>query len=261
MTESKVIGLIPAAGAASRLWHLPTSKELLPLGFMHHEEEGKARRIPKVISHYLLDQFALAEIRQVIMILTREKLDILQYYDSGNKLGMDIGYVCVDKSISMPHSIARAHAWHQDRTIAFGMPDTIFSPPDAVRKLFEFHRQQNADLSLGLFRTQEPWRFGMVEMDDAQQVIQCIDKPSETFLEWMWGIACWEPTFSDMLLDRVASFEEVGKEEIVLGDIFQAAIEANLRVFGLPFDGGEYLDIGTSEAYEQAIVSLQRFDQ
>ncbi len=48
-TQREIIGLIPAAGQATRLAPLPCSKELYPIGL----ERGGAR--PKVVCEYLLD--------------------------------------------------------------------------------------------------------------------------------------------------------------------------------------------------------------
>jgi glucose-1-phosphate thymidylyltransferase len=259
MTEANIIGVIPAAGQASRLWRLPMSKELLPVGFIDHVEGEKTRQIPKVVSQYLVDQFVNAGVCQAIMVLTSQKLDLLRYYSSGQNIQLDLAYMLIEESISMPHSIARAHAWFASHTIVFGMPDTIFTPKDAVRKVLEFHKIKSADLTLGLFPTEQPWRFGMVEIEKTGQVTRCIDKPMESQLEWMWGTACWEPTFSDLLMNHLSTLPENSEVEIVLGDIFQIAIDEGLQVYGLPFVDGEYYDIGTSEAYANAIRTRDLF--
>lgn len=59
--EQEVIGLLPAAGQATRIAPLPGSKELYPIGF--RSVEGGSLR-PKVVCHYLLEKMRLAGIRK-----------------------------------------------------------------------------------------------------------------------------------------------------------------------------------------------------
>ena len=253
MNSRETIGVIPAAGAATRLWHLPGSKELLPVGFESLDVDGTARQVPKVISSYLIDQFLRAGVAKAVVILTDRKLDILHYYGGGHTPPIDLGFLLVEETTSMPHSIARAHNWCTDQRVVFGMPDTMFMPPSATQQLLSFHVEHEADLSLGLFPTQEPWRFGMVQMGETGRVVHCIDKPNDSTLKWLWGVACWEPRFFDLLEELVSGWSGNGEEELVLGDVFQTAIDEGLEVYGLPFEEGAYYDIGTPESYAKAV--------
>jgi dTDP-glucose pyrophosphorylase len=260
MSNSKPIAIVPAAGQASRLWRLPVAKELLPVGFTDIGQRDESKRIPKVVSQYLLDQLQAADVEQVLMILTSEKLDLARHYQSGVLEGLDLAYLLVDDSESMPHSIARGFSWYEDRTVVFGMPDTIFTPPDALKQLVASHHQSGADLTLGLFRTEEPWRFGMVAFHEDGSVSQCIDKPAETSLEWMWGAACWEPSFSRLLFEQLTQVKVEFSTEPVLGDFFRLAVENGMDVNALPFEEGSYYDIGTPASYAHAIRTWQLFN-
>ena len=53
-SHGEIVGLIPAAGRATRLAPLPCSKELVPIGFQT-AADGADRR-PKPVSQYLLDR-------------------------------------------------------------------------------------------------------------------------------------------------------------------------------------------------------------
>ena len=63
----EVIGLIPAAGRASRISPLPCSKELYPVGFRTVDNDKNHR--PKVISHYLLEQMRVANVKKAYIII------------------------------------------------------------------------------------------------------------------------------------------------------------------------------------------------
>jgi glucose-1-phosphate thymidylyltransferase len=245
MTE--LIGLVPAAGQARRLGLLPYSKELFPLGLQDLVIDGVAVKMLKVISQHLLDSMKKAGVKKFFFILGEGKSPIMDYYGNGHKFGGEIAYLYQERLWGMPFALDLARPWLKGETVLFGMPDTIFAPADAFVQLLERHRISGADLTLGLFRTDQPWRFGMVALDARDRVTRCIDKPATTSLEYLWGIACWSPTFTSFLGDELQAHPYNG-QEVVLGDIFQAAVENQLIVQGVRFEDGSYLDIGNPEA-------------
>lgn len=247
LAGKRLVGIIPAAGKGTRVTPLPGSKELFPVGFGEIEMEGKKRHYPKVVSQYLVDQMVTAGAEQIYMVISEGKWDILRYYGSGKRFGAYIVYLMVDDMIGMPYTINTAFPLVKDATVLFGMPDTIFRPDDALRLLLAQHERHMADLTLGLFATDQPWRFGMVGYDDEYRLTACIDKPGRTHFNFMWGNACWGPAFSKLLNDGIqaALSGESNKREIVLGDYFWKAVEAGLNVRVYPFDQGEYVDIGS----------------
>ena len=66
-SEKEVIGLIPAAGLATRLAPLPCSKELYPVGFW--SEYSGQQVHPKAVWQYLLEKMRLAGISKAYFIL------------------------------------------------------------------------------------------------------------------------------------------------------------------------------------------------
>jgi glucose-1-phosphate thymidylyltransferase len=58
MKKIEVVGVIPAAGWANRMGHLPCSKEILPVVFQVSERAKGSQ--PKVIISYLLEKMLFA---------------------------------------------------------------------------------------------------------------------------------------------------------------------------------------------------------
>ncbi|MCS7060835.1 MAG: sugar phosphate nucleotidyltransferase [Anaerolineae bacterium] len=135
------------------------------------------------------------------------------------------------------------------------MPDSIIEPRDAFVRLLAQHRQTGADLTLGLFPTETPWKFGMVQLDEHDRVVYNIDKPKQTDLRYMWGFCCWNQSFSDLMHDFLRRTDYGGKE-IVLSQVFDEAIRQGLHVQGMRFDDGRYLDIGTAEELDVALKTF-----
>ncbi|GAB4500576.1 MAG: sugar phosphate nucleotidyltransferase [Anaerolineales bacterium] len=250
-----LIGIIPAAGKGTRVAPLPGAKELFPIGFGEIDSHGQKRKYPKVVSQYLIDQMTVAGVEHIYMVISEDKADILRYYGSGKRFGARLAYLVVDELIGMPYTLNAAYPLVKDATVFFGMPDTIFQPANAFSLLLEQHQTTQADLTLGLFPTNQPWRFGMVEYDADHRLLACVDKPAHSDLKFMWGNACWGPQFSAFLNDEIETTLSKGTagREIVLGDYFSKAVNAGLNVRVHPFHQGEYIDIGSPEDLVRAV--------
>jgi glucose-1-phosphate thymidylyltransferase len=255
--EPEIVGIVPAAGAGSRLAPYPGSKELFPIGHQLVEIKGAPERRPKVISQYLLDNMVGAGIRKLYLVIGHGKYDIVGYYGNGESFGASISYLFQSRLDGMPYALDLATPWLPDgATVAMGMPDTIIEPQNAFSVLISAHQQWGADLTLGLFRTDKPSKFGMVGIDGRGNVVEHVDKPAETDLEWLWGMACWGPRFTSLMHTALASHTAAGaqRRETVLGDMFDLAIAQGLVVKGVPFDEGRYIDIGTYDDLKRALL-------
>src|ERR1043166_2560080 len=81
-------GIIPAAGAGSRIQPLAFSKELLPVG---SRLDGATER-PRAVSEYLVERLLLGGADKICFVISPGKSDILEYY--GGAIGpASIAYV------------------------------------------------------------------------------------------------------------------------------------------------------------------------
>ena len=253
----RLVGVVPAAGQATRMEQIPWSKEMIPVGFQEVITENGIVRRPKPVGLHVIECMVAAGSERILMIIGNNKWDIPSYFGNGADFGTDIAYLMQTELRGLPFALDLAKDWLLDATVLFGMPDTIFYPMDAFEQLLKTHQSKEADLTLGLFPTSTPDRFGMVSFDNQNRMVNTIDKPSETDLEYLWGIACWGPVFTRFLAQEVQSLQE-SPREAVLGDIFQAALESGLSVSVTPFSDGEYIDIGTPDDLANAIVRFAR---
>ena len=244
-----VIGVVPAAGKGVRL-NLPFSKELFPL-----PDGNNHKKITPVIN-YLLNGMKIAGIKRVFTIISKEKKDLLQYLGSGNDFDLQIIYLLQDNARGMPEAISLVTNWINYNTVVlFGMPDTIFFPIDAMRIILDELLNSQADLVLGLFPTDTPNYFGVVDFDDNYRPIDFIDKPTHTELKFVWGIGCWKFRFMEILNSFVQQYKEYNKE-LILSDIFKIALSQKLDIRVHPFYNGEYYDIGITSEIPNVIKRL-----
>jgi glucose-1-phosphate thymidylyltransferase len=251
-----IVAIIPAAGRGSRLLPFPCPKELFPVGYQDVMIDGAPEKRPKVVSQYLLEHLVAAGAQRIFIIIGETKSDIMRYYADGARFSTSIGYLYQEELRGMPSALDLARPWLNGETILFGMPDTIIEPADCFRRLLEYHRAEDADLTLALFPTDNPTKFGMVEFDGAGNVLGTVDKPKQTDLRFMWGAACWSPSFTELIGTYLAETRYDGRE-IVLGDVFNRALALKMKVKALPFEDGKYIDIGTTAELNSALKQFQ----
>lgn len=256
LSSPRIVGLLPAAGQGSRISPLPMSKELFPIGFQ--TLVGKGVR-PKVACQYLLETMGMAGVQETFIILRPGKWDIPNYLGDGSQLGMRLAYLTVHVPFGVPFSLNQSYPFVQDAIIAMGFPDILFSPTDAYARLIDRLQHSQADVVLGLFPTDQPEKVGVVDFDDQGVVSGIYEKSDLTHLKYMWAIAVWRPSFTEFLHQFVEAKRQalIGEQSPVLmkempdytetpiGDVIVGAIANNLRVEALPFEDGQYLDIGT----------------
>lgn len=252
-----LVGIVPAAGQAKRMAQIPWSKELFPVGYLELAVENTPVRSPKPVAMHVIERMLAAGTERILMIISRGKWDLPNYFGDGAEFSTQFAYLIQNDLRGLPIALNLAKDWVEGATVLFGMPDTIIYPEDAFVQLLEAHRSRRSDLTLGLFPTTTPERFGMVSFDDQDRMVYTVDKPAETDLEYLWGIGCWGPVFTDFLAQYVRSLPD-SDVEVLLADVFQAALNSGLRVFVTPFKDGEYIDIGTPDDLANAVARFSR---
>jgi glucose-1-phosphate thymidylyltransferase len=256
--DREIIGLIPAGGQASRIAPLPCSKELYPVGY--HTIEGLEGKRPRVASHYLLEKMRNAGIRKAYFILRNGKWDIPAYYGDGSLVDMHLGYLVLGLPFGIPYTLDQAYAFVCNATVAFGFPDLLFDSDAAFAHLLQEMARRDADVLLGLFPADQPEALDMVDVDASGLVQRIVLKPGQTHLKKTWGIALWNPGFTQFLHEYVASQKPSAAEspEPCIGEVFSAAMASGLRIEGMPVSDTPYLDIGTPDGLTKGVRSFAR---
>jgi glucose-1-phosphate thymidylyltransferase len=232
-----VIGIVPAAGRATRLPDRTCSKELIAVG-------------ERAIGEYLIDAMIAARADRICIVIAPDKRDIVEHFGSRVR-GVPISYVEQRQPTGMSDAIDLAYAELRDATVLMGMPDTIVDPPDSLARLHESFARSGADIALALAPTDEPERLGPVNADRQGRVSRVFDKPDLAPHDMVWTVACWNARFTDYLHAHLAAGPRL-QPEAPLGLIFQAAIEDGFFAHALAFPDGRYIDAGTTAGLEKA---------
>jgi glucose-1-phosphate thymidylyltransferase len=117
---------------------------------------------------------------------------------------------------------------------------------------------------LGLFPAHETKAMDMVDIDARHRVCAIHLKPRKTRLKYAWLCAVWTPTFTGFLHQFMRSARTqpgaglIGNRridpqgDIPVGAVLRAAIRAKLKIEGITFPAGRYLDIGTPQSFSVA---------
>lgn len=254
------IGLIPAAGVAKRIFPLPCSKEIFPIGF--GDIRGVGSR-PKTAAHYLMEQMKLAGANRLYLVLSKGKWDIPAYFSDGAMAEMAIAYLVTTLPYGVPFTVDSAFPFLGDKCVLFGFPDIILQEENVYSRLLDQMRTSRADIVLGLFPAVNPQKMDMVSLDTHGAVDRIDIKPAHTDLYWTWLIAAWNARFTRYMHDyvgrelkRIAETIEDGLgnyHERFMGDVIQDAIDSGLIVDKVEFPEGRYIDIGTPKDMQTAI--------
>lgn len=235
-------GIIPAAGAGSRIQPLAFSKELLPVG---SRRDGDIER-PRAVSEYLVERMIAGGATRICFVISPGKSDILEYY--GASLGsVDFVYMVQPHPTGLCDAVLRAAPLvHPDETVAIGLPDTVWFPEDALNQL------PDDAFSLLLFPVDRPQHFDAVITDDAGRVAEIEVKSSSARSRWIWG-AMKMP--GRVLHELHETWRLRGAKDQYLGTLVNAWIAAGGTARAVRA-GESYVDVGTLFGYREAVRLL-----
>ena len=242
-----LIGLIPAAGRALRLGRLPCSKELLPIAV----GEGAAPGV-RVLADHLLASLALAGVERAVMVIDPAKLDLPRHFGAEQAPWPRLAFVVVPGSSSVPQTLDAAHPFVAGSAVALGFPDVLFEPADAFIRLAARREETGAEVVLGLFPATDCRTTDMVELAPEGRVLAVEVRPRQSRLRLAWVLALWGPEFTEFLHGAVARLGSCGGEAQI-GDVLRAGLAAGLRIDGVAFPEGRWLDVGTPASLAAAL--------
>jgi glucose-1-phosphate thymidylyltransferase len=172
MTNVAIVGVIPAAGHATRLQPLSGSKEMLPIG-------------GRPVMDYLVERMRAGGCTLLRVVTRPEKDDVIGH---AGELGAE---VVLERPRTVSESfLAGIAGLAEDDVVLIGFPDTIWEPVDGYRSLVAGVRQ-GADVAIGLFRiaAADLTRSDVVAFGEDGRIERIDVKPAEPPSEWIWGCA------------------------------------------------------------------------
>lgn len=223
MPEGRVVGVVPAAGSATRLQPLPCSKEMLQVG-------------GRPVLEYALDRILAAAPAEVRVVTRPEKEDVRKH---AARLGARV--LLGEPPTFAASVLAGLDGLDDGDVILLALPDSLWEPRDGFRLLLE-RLGDDTDVVLGVFPSSEPERSDVVVLAGGR-VAEVAVKPSRPATGLVWGCAAARAS----ALRRLDEWPEPGQ-------LFDALARAG-RVAAVCFPG-EFVDIGTKESLRRTLALL-----
>jgi dTDP-glucose pyrophosphorylase len=188
---------------------------------------------------YALDQFYRAGIDSIVVVYSAGHEETVRYLAG---CPLPVAFV-PQRGNELPGAILSARPFLAGHRVLFMMPDTIIEPPDALRQV----DRTCMPLGVGLFRTAEPWRFGMCEVNDGR-LGRIQDKPLTWAGGYLWGLLAWDEWPGSICKYMVWP----GGAKVTVTDALAAWVHAYQGCGLACFDDGMYLDVGTPESLAEA---------
>jgi len=224
---------ILAAGLGTRLRSLglDVPKVMVPIG-------GKP-----LLEHHL-ELFKRQGIREFIVNLHYLPEKITSYFGDGSRFGVSITYS------HEPELLGTAGAVKKMESELRGGSFIVFYGDNLVRvdfaPLLEFHRTRQAQATLALFASPEPWTGGVVGTDSNGRVLRFVEKPDRKQVSTNLisaGIFVLEPQVLDVI--PAGQFYDFGR------DVFPKLLAERRPVYAM--QPRAYIqDVGTPERLARA---------
>jgi NDP-sugar pyrophosphorylase family protein len=219
----RIVGVIPAAGYATRLQPLVGSKEVIPVA-------------GRPLMDYLVERMVRAGCDDIRVVTRPEKADVLAHAER-RKLTLVTAH---------PRSVSESLLAGLDGTqpgdlVLFGFPDTIWHPLDGFVRLLA--ALEGFEVALGVFRGCEPQRSDVVEFESSGLVSSVVVKPTEPRSDWIWGMA--------VARRRSLHALSVHPEPGGAFDVMSSRSE----VVAVPLSG-PFVDLGTPQALDAYLQGL-----
>ncbi len=244
--DRPLIGLIPAAGRATRLRGIAGSKELLAVPAPVDAGE------PGPVAGYLLRAMAEAGVERAYVVLRTGKWDVPAHFaEAEPPLGLPLAYLVTPGTSSIPATLDFAYPYVRGATVVTGFPDSCFTPLAAVRRAVERHRANLTAVTLALFPSDRPDKTDMVELD-GERVVGFRVKPGPCELDCTFGAAVWGPELTEFLHEFLTPREgTTPRGELQISQVLEAALAAGMAIDGEISPRGRYVDVGTPEDLER----------
>ncbi len=235
-------GIIPAAGAGSRIQPLAFSKELLPVG--SRIVDGTER--PRAVSEHLVERMIRGGAERICFVISPGKSDLVEYY-GGDVGAARICYVVQPRPSGLCDALFRALPFVAPADeILVGLPDTVWFPEDGFRAL-------DGGLSFLLFPVARPELFDAVVADGAGAVREIQVKAAAPATSWIWGAF---KVSGAILAELHALWRARGEVDAYVGTLVNAWLAQGGRAQAVRA-GEAYVDVGTLHGYHEALALLR----
>lgn len=240
-------GIILAGGSGTRLYPLTKtiSKQILPV-------------YDKPMIYYPLSTLMLAGIRDILIISTPQ--DIHLYSDllgDGSQLGITLSYEIQPSPDGLAQAFLIGEKFIGNDTACLILGDNIFYGHRFGRVLLETADMEDGAVVFGYFVT-DPQRYGVVEFDNAGNVLSIEEKPREPKSNYaVTGLYF----YSNDVIEKAKTLKPSARGELEITDLNRMFLDEGRLKVRIMGRGMAWLDTGTHESLVQAANFIHTMEE
>jgi mannose-1-phosphate guanylyltransferase len=232
-----MFAVILAGGAGTRLRPLTYArrKELVPI-------------LGKPLLEYRLTNLREHGVEDVVLACSQGAQEIEQHFGDGSDLGVRLTYAYEGRPLGSGRAVKEAaRSAGSTGTLVVCNGDILTNVE--LTAMLEQHRETGAALSMSLAPVDDPWNYGVVEVDEDLRIRRFVEKPpqgEEPSRLINAGTWLWEPE----VLERIPDDETAVRDGFSERVLFPGIIDDGLRAQGFVED--LWVDVGSPERYLRA---------
>lgn len=231
-------GIILAGGSGTRLYPatLAINKQLLPI-------------YDKPMVYYPLSVLMLAEIRDILLISTREHLPFYQrLLGDGSTWGIKLSYIIQEQPTGLAHAFILGREFVGGDQVALILGDNVFYGHGLSGELANAVAREDG-ATIFAYYVSEPSQYGVVKFDEAERPVDIVEKPTQFLSNWaVTGLYFYD----NAVLDIAAGLRPSARGELEITDVNRRYMElGKLHIVKLG-RGYAWLDTGTHDALLEA---------
>ena len=207
-------GLILSGGAGTRLRPIThtSAKQLVPVA-------------NKPVLFYGIEALVAAAVTEIVIVISPETGDeIRAAVGDGSEFGARVSYVEQEAPLGLAHAVLTAEDALGHGPFAMYLGDNVLR--DGITSLVDGFQHSEHDALLLLTRVQDPWHYGVAELD-GERIVRLVEKPKDPPSDMaLVGVYLFGPK----IFDAARAIEPSGRGELEITDAIQHLIDNGSRV-------------------------------
>jgi mannose-1-phosphate guanylyltransferase len=191
-------------------------------------------------------------VSDIVLACSQGMHEVEEHFGDGSSLGVRIFYSYEERPLGSGRAVKEAaRAVGAEGTLVVCNGDILTNVD--LTAMIARHRESGATLSMSLAPVDDPWNYGVVEVDDDLRISRFVEKPpqgEEPSNLINAGTWLWEPS----VLDRIPDDESAVRDQFSERVLFPGIIADGLRVQGFIED--LWVDVGAPDRYLRATKLL-----